>query len=685
MFSNLIFRNSRRSRRENGLFFGSMVISIVAFYMILAISTQDVMIFLRKMESDAVNKLLLLIPVFYGMTLCILFFLIYFACKYQLERRRHEFGVYLMLGMRRSKLFGMLLAEDVISSVLALLIGLPVAVALSETISLVTVKLVGMGILGHRFTVSATALIWTLAGFLSIKLLALLLLSGRIVRQEIGALLTDPAGGEKKQFPTAVYGLSALCGMAMLGFAYSTAIQGMAWTQAWGMGLTMLLGTAGTILLFYGMRAPIALIARAGKRRLHVFTFRQIQENVIQKSSSMAVSSLLILAALCCFGAGMGIAITNDLSASNVTDYTFGDIAGGPAEVLPKLQAALGKKGLNDRFSELLPMRIGHIRTSEDSETAFSMDEVLDALDRLPQSRPRDILRNNFGYVTRPYLISLSDYNQLLALAGKPAITLEEGEAAVYMDAETTANGCGAVVNDILAGNPKGVLSGETITLTGPVQYTDVVTDRMITLSFALILPDGLFHRHTQETYDTYVNGIVRREAESDVMSTYLDLNEQLDETGIRYESFLQNTGRQLFYTVAASYITIYLAIVFLVVANTILGVQFLMSQQKTGRRYRTLVRLGATYETLLRSAREQITWFMGLPVAVAAVSSIFGVRALFAGLLSSRARSSIPEMLAISAAMILLLCVVEYVYMAVVKRSSDRYLLTLMQPQREE
>ena len=102
MFSNLILRNSHRSRKENGLFFSSLVISIVAFYMILSISTQDVMLFFsRKLESDAVDKLLLLIPAFYGMTLGILFFLIYFACKYQFERRRHEFGVYLMLGMRR--------------------------------------------------------------------------------------------------------------------------------------------------------------------------------------------------------------------------------------------------------------------------------------------------------------------------------------------------------------------------------------------------------------------------------------------------------------------------------------------------------------------------------------------------------------------------------------------------------
>ena len=69
MFSDLILRNSRRSRKENGLFFGSLVISIVAFYIILSISKQDVMIFLAKMEIDAVNRLLLMIPVFYVITL----------------------------------------------------------------------------------------------------------------------------------------------------------------------------------------------------------------------------------------------------------------------------------------------------------------------------------------------------------------------------------------------------------------------------------------------------------------------------------------------------------------------------------------------------------------------------------------------------------------------------------------
>ena len=161
MFSKLVSRNSKRNRKENGLFFGSMLAAIIVFYIILALPRQDVMIFLSKMESDAVNKLMSMIPVFYGMALVILFFLIYYASRFQMERRKHEFGVYLILGMRRSKLFTMLLAEDLRNSLILLAIGLPVSLLLSELISLITARLVGISIVGHQVSFSLEAMFWT--------------------------------------------------------------------------------------------------------------------------------------------------------------------------------------------------------------------------------------------------------------------------------------------------------------------------------------------------------------------------------------------------------------------------------------------------------------------------------------------------------------------------------------------
>lgn len=692
MFYDLVIRNSRRSRRENGLFFASLLVSIVAFYIILSLSQQDVMLFLKQMESNAVDKLLALIPTFYCLTLVILFFLIYYASRFQLERRRHEFGMYLMLGMRRRRLFAMLLAEDMRSSLLSLLIGLPAAVLISEIISLVTARIVGLGIIEHRFSLSLRAVLLTAAGFLIIKLAACLILSGRISRQEIGSLLADTPEGARPQRPPAVYMLALILGLICLAAAYYMAISGLSWQEFAKMALTLALGFFGTLLLFYGLRAAMALLisSKRSDTKLRVFNFRQLQESVIHRSSSMAVCSLLILAALCCFGSGVAIANSYGKAEAHILDYTFEDYScENAADGAAKIRDTLAAHSLDGEFDALFDMKIGYIRTTEDYDNAFKMTSVMDALAALPQSEARDTLLNNLGIGggSYPHIIALSSYNELLRLGGLPELTLAPDEAAVYMDAEFTGAEKLGILNAILEKKPEASIDGAPVHLTGTVQSVGVVTDRSITLSFALILPDESFEYYSQGLNDVYVNGVLKSGVveKSGLMNAISTVNQKLDETGLEYESYLKNMGRALFYTVAASYITIYLAVIFLIIANTVIGVQFLMNQQKTSRRYRTLVRLGASYETLCASAKKQINWFFGIPTAVAALSSLFAARGLLSGILPTNAQSSIPAMLPVCGAMILLLCVVEYIYIAAVRRSSGRYLLTLMEPEREE
>lgn len=684
MFSELVKRNSRRSRRENGLFFASLLIAIIAFYIILSLSHQDVIVFLKTMESDAVNRLLTLVPVLYGLTLFILFFLVYYANRFQLARRRHEFGVYLMLGMQRRKLFGMLLAEDLRSSLIALAIGLPAAVLISELISLVTARLVGLGIVGHQFTLSLSAIGWTAVGFLAIKLLASLILSGKIVRQEIGALLTETPEGTKKQRPAAVYAAALVLGAALLAGAYTFAILGYAWSSLRYMANTIALGVAGTLLLFYGLRVIIDRLARRGDRagKLRVFNFRQVEETVIHRSGTLAISSLLILAALCCFGAGVATA-RSSRAETYTLDYTFRS----DGQSLDDLRRTLAAGGLDSAFSDIFEMRIGRVRTSTDYQNTVKFPALQRTIDAMPASDEQQQLQYLLEAVGYPHLIALSSYNRLLDAAGLPELTLAPDEAAVYCDSEVSSAENTALLDRLITDGAAVTIDGAPFTLTGQVQSVSVVTDRSITISFALIVPDAAFDRYTQGDYDVYLNAVLAPSATEgkSLMRAIADMNEQLDPLGLEYESYLQNLGRELFYIVAASYLTIYLAIIFLVVANTVIGVQFLMGQQKAARRYRTLVRLGAEHDTLCRAAKAQINWYFGLPVGVAAVSSLFGVRALFSGILSASAQSGMTEMMIAAGAMILLLCVVEWIYMAAVKRSSSKYLLTLMAPEREE
>lgn len=684
MFSELVKRNSRRSRRENGLFFASLLIAIIAFYIILSLSHQDVIVFLKTMESDAVNRLLTLVPVLYGLTLFILFFLVYYANRFQLARRQHEFGVYLMLGMQRCKLFSMLLAEDLRSSLIALAIGLPAAVLISELISLVTARLVGLGIVGHQFTLSLSAIGWTAVGFLAIKLLASLILSGKIVRQEIGALLTQAPEGTKKQRPAAVYAAALVLGAALLAGAYTFAILGYAWSSLRYMAGTLALGVVGTLLLFYGLRIIIDRLARRGDRvgKLRVFNFRQVEETVIHRSGTLAISSLLILAALCCFGAGVATA-RSSRAETHTLDYTFRS----DGQSLDDLRRTLAAGGLDSAFSDIFEMRIGRVRTSTDYQNTVKFPALQRTIDAMPASDERQQLQYLLEAVGYPHLIALSSYNRLLDAAGLPELTLAPDEAAVYCDSEVSSAENTALLDRLITDGAAITVDGAPFTLRGQVQSVSVVTDRSITISFALIVPDAAFDRYTQGDYDVYLNAVLAPSATEgkSLMRAIADMNGQLDPLGLEYESYLQNLGRELFYIVAASYLTIYLAIIFLVVANTVIGVQFLMGQQKAARRYRTLVRLGAEHGTLCRAAKTQINWYFGLPVGVAAVSSVFGVRALFTGMLTAQAQRGMTDLMITAGAMILLLCVVEWIYMAAVKRASSKYLLTLMAPEREE
>lgn len=84
MFSKLIYRNAKRSRKENVIYFSTLITAVASFYIILSLGRQGVILFLKEFESDAVDKLLALIPIVYLFALFLLFFLILFANHYQL-------------------------------------------------------------------------------------------------------------------------------------------------------------------------------------------------------------------------------------------------------------------------------------------------------------------------------------------------------------------------------------------------------------------------------------------------------------------------------------------------------------------------------------------------------------------------------------------------------------------------
>lgn len=678
MFYNLIKRNSKSGRKENSLYFVSLVISVVAFYVILSIENQDVMKFIKSMESDAVQKLLLLIPIFYVFSLFVLSFLVFFTTRYQLERRSHELGLYLMMGMKRSRLFFMLIAEDMVNTAVAFLAGFPIAILLTEIISLTVSRIIGLGILEHRFTVAWTAVLWTVIGIVLIKIVIMSILSGITVNKEPYVLMKNTDEGEKKRTKRQVSLFFLFIGLIFLGIAYSLGLREGLWEQMRSLLWTVLFGITGTYFLFKGFYFLFQKALKKKTKGLRTFTLRQLQESIFLKSGFLASCSLLLLLAFCCLSFGVSAAFSQ--KPERFIDFTF---VGEEGEVKEKLERA----GVMEKFENFYQMEISLLNTFDEGEHTFSCEELMAAIKELPPSENRSILINNLGYLDSPYMVKLSSYNQLLESAGKEPLQLEKNEVVLYEDPRISKEYT-ETLQEVLKTGVHLQIDGQNYLMKEKVMSYDVVTDDKITLMDALIVEDSVFDvlckKDSTQCYWNAVldNKIIEKEG---LIKSFTDINKELTKTGIDYESYMENMGRYLFYMVSETYLAVYMGVIFLIIGNTAIGTQFLMYQRKTGKRYQALFTLGADFAKASKSGRTQVRWYFFLPVAVAVVSSVFGIQAMTNGLLSSYYEQQQSSMLVMSFVVVILIVVVEWVYIRAVMKNSDRNIHALLERKRDE
>lgn len=682
MFFKLVLRNSRQNRKANLLYFSSMIIAIVVFYNVLALEHQDIIVFLKTMEGNAVNKVLNMIPVLYSVTLAILFFLVYFAISMQFDSRKHEFGVYLTLGMKRSKLFMLMLLEELLSSMFVLMIGLPIAIILSEVISLITLKLVGLDIINHSFVISLKAIGLTIGGFLIVKTIALIFLSSKIVSKEIRTLLYQTPSGAKRDYPKYVYLISLVLGSLLLFKAYHYALTPKTWDDVHLLIVMMILGVVGTILFFYGLRMFIAMIIKLKPHKpLHIYNFRQLQEMIINRSTVLAICSLLISVTVCLISVERALSVVTN-NTPHTIDYTFIYDQSTPKNnlSLDQVNNKLKRVGVDKQFSKLFEVRVGSSKAIHE----ISLNNIIDKIQTLEPGREKEMLLDSFNHANC-YFIRLSGYNKLRIAAGLKPITLADNQAALYRYSNVRLEQ--KKINNVLALHPTITIGKDKLILTDQLESLSLAIEGTINLFTSFIVSDSVFDKYLNKNdYGVYVHGILNDNIvkEQGLISTITHINKQIDQTNLKYESYLKNIGFKIFSVVLISYLTIYLSLILLIVVNTILAAQFLIGQRKMSKHYQTLLHLGATYKLLCRASNKQINWYFGLPVVIAIVSSFFVIKSLLFQVMPLYYDDVKLQLSTIGVA-IGILIIVELIYIQIVRLQSKRYLRTLMQPQREE
>ena len=224
----------------------------------------------------------------------------------------------------------------------------------------------------------------------------------------------------------------------------------------------------------------------------------------------------------------------------------------------------------------------------------------------------------------------LSSYNQLLESVGKEPLHLEKNEVVLYEDPELRDEESIGILEEALKTGVRLQIDGQDYLMKEKVMSYDVVTDNKITLMDGLIVEDSVFDAlHQEGNTECYWNAVLDSKIieKEGLIKSFTDINKELTKTGIDYESYMENMGRYLFYMV----------------------------------------------------------WYFFLPVAVAVVSSAFGIQAMTNGLLSSYYEQQQSSMLVMSFVVVILIVVVEWVYIRAVMKNSDRNIHALLERKRDE
>ncbi|PWA11058.1 peptide ABC transporter permease [Pueribacillus theae] len=672
MFSRLIYRNAKRSRKENLIYFATLVTAIASFYIILSLGRQDVILFLKEFESDAIDKLLAQMSIVYVFALFLLFFLILFANRYQLNRRSKEFGLYLMLGMRKKRLVLQLLAEGFITSILALIGGILIGGFLAEIISLTVSKLVGQGIIGHQISLSVSAIFFTIIGFLFIQFVALVILGGKLFNQEVHQLLYDQMDKKQDMGHLKANVFHILVGSVLLGVAYWIVLYRFMDFAGLLLFVALGLGCLGTIFFMRGFAKLLGLLASLSERKstkgLHTFTLRQFQENIGNRSTSVAVTSILTTLSIILLAEGastmMGLEHVYTRSSS-IYDFTVnGDNQ--------KAEQFLTSEKMLPYVEDLNFLEIGRMKYKDErGEDDFPLSMVdwselrEQIIMALPSNDKEQILSGEMqGYTispenpealnllgileidaTTPYLIPESSYNGLLDAIGEKPLNLHSDEIALYFNPDLLQMDnleSMPILDNILEkavkkGQSLMSINDQEVFIRPSIPMRGLVADRSVEIHSAFIVPNPMFEQLLNtDTYVSYWNFRIphKLQEQQGLMKPMMEARDLLKASGFTFESYLQNFGRKLFYVVAGSYTTLYMGLLFLIIACTVLALQFLTQMKQTSGRYVTLSMLGAKRNQMKKSMHKQVLLTFLLPMSLACISGAVGIRAMISFLI---------------------------------------------------
>lgn len=313
MYFKLSVRNIRRSVRDYAIYFVTLVFGVAVFYAFNSIGSQKILFDLEAGASGDMFELTQeLISMFSAVIAFVLGFLIVYANRFLIKRRKHEFGIYLTLGMNPGDVSRIVLYETAIVGLVSLVVGLVCGVLLSQALSFVTAGLFNLNMTTYQFVFSKEAFVITLACFVVIYVVVALFNLRSVRSYKLIDLLSASTKNERNPVrnPWACLAVFVVAVGIIAAAYWQLSENGMVELDE-QFTLATVLMLVGTLLFFWSLAGfTIALLTRLRGvylRGLAVFTVRQIASKVNTAFVSLWVVCVMLFIAITTFSTGMGL------------------------------------------------------------------------------------------------------------------------------------------------------------------------------------------------------------------------------------------------------------------------------------------------------------------------------------------------------------------------------------------
>ena len=639
----------KKSFKDYAIYFLTLVLGVAIFYMFNSIDSQQAMIEVSQSTREMIQLLIQMLGMVSVFIAIVLGFLIVYANNFLINRRKREFGIYMSLGMGRRQISGIILLETILIGILSLAVGLFIGIFASQFMSILVAKLFEADMSEFTFVFSKDACIKTCIYFAVMYIAVIIFNTLTISRYKLINLLTAVKKNEKVKLKNPIISiLIFIASSVLLGYAYYLVTGGVYELRTGEQLLKpILMGVIGTVGVFWSLSGFILRLIQTRKsvylKGTNMFVLRQLNNKINTNIVSMTVICLMLFMTISALSSSLSIQSALD---SQLEKFTPVDVNLYKTAYLPESYvSSYSGKTIYNTEEQIEDSRHPVSYTLETN--GYDMNNLKDIVEIPIYAIPEWTLKYSLGnyyekaksqfsmltYDTPETVIKISDYNKVAALYGNEQYSLNDDEYMVLCDFEQMID----LRNEALKQNSNIEINGKTY----HAKYKEC-KDGFVLMSTSnmnagiILVPDSFeIKEENTEQYFLAANYNAETEEEKIELNNVLagevdsELFDNLSEKEINLEGMtkISLTEASKGLSTIIIFIAIYLGIVFLIASSAILALKQLTESSDNKQRYTILRKIGCDEKMINQALFRQIFIFFMMPLALAIIHSIFGIK----------------------------------------------------------